>query len=134
MSHFPSVRDDSYPVECILIVEDDVVLGALLQEAIQDEVTMPVLLASSGERALPLLQTHKPALCLLDYHLPGMSGLEITHYLRRQEGYEHLSIVLMSANLPQENLAETHIRTLKKPFDLDELLQLITILLVSEEP
>ena len=129
MSNLPSMPDDRRSARCILIVEDDATVGKLLREAIQDEVAMSVLLASSGEHALRLLQTREPALCLLDYHLPGINGLELAQRLCSQEGYEHLPILLMSADLPPGNTTGIQLRMLKKPFDLNVLLQLVLNLL-----
>ena len=77
-----------------------------------------------------MLSTITPALFLLDYQLPGMNGLELADHLRRREGGKHCPILLMSADLPQENGVLDHLRTLQKPFDLEALLQLIAELLV----
>ncbi len=70
-----------------------------------------------------------PQLFLLDYCLPGMNGLELVERLRRMQGYEQTPILLMSAALPQGNIAKQHLRCLQKPFDLDKLLQLVGELL-----
>jgi DNA-binding response OmpR family regulator len=123
------VHDDSHIVKNILIVEDDTVLGHLLLEAIQDEMTYQVYLVPSGEMALSAIQTIIPTMLLLDYHLPGMNGLELVDQLRSREGSEQIPILLMSAVLPQINIAKYHLRTLQKPFDLKILLQLIAELL-----
>ena len=131
MSNLSHVHDDLCSVKCILIVEDDAAIGNFLQEAIQDEIATPVLLASSGEQALHLLQTSEPALCLLDYHLPGLNGLELAHRVCSREGCEHLPILLMSSELPPINETKCHLKTLRKPFDLEKLLQLIATLLTS---
>ena len=117
-------------IKNILIVEDDPVLGNLLLEALQEETTYQGHLAPSGEEALSMLATVTPALFLLDYHLPGMNGLELAEQLRRREGGKQCPILLMSANLPQRDSALDHLRTLQKPFDLETLLQLIAKLLV----
>lgn len=116
---------------CILIVEDDPILGELLVEALQGEATCQGILAPSGEMALSILQTITPALFLLDYHLPGMNGLELADRLRQREGGERMPILLMSASLPQENGVLDHLRTIQKPFDLEKLLRLIAELLAS---
>jgi CheY-like chemotaxis protein len=118
-------------VKSILIVEDDPILGNLLLEALQEETTCQGHLAPSGEMALNMLSTITPELFLLDYHLPGMNGLELADQLQHREGGDQRPILLMSASLPQENGALDHLITLQKPFDLDKLLQLIAELLAS---
>lgn len=129
MSNPQHVGSDRPLVKCILIVKDDPILGDLLLEALQEEATYQGLLAPSGEMALSILQTITPALFLLDYHLPGMNGLELADRLRRREGCKQRPILLMSASLPQENGALDDLITLQKPFDLEMLLQLIAELL-----
>jgi len=131
MSNLQKVYGDVSTTPCILVVEDDPILGELLLEVLQGETTCQGILASSGEMALSILRTIKPALFLLDYHLPGMNGLELADQLRRREENEQRPILLMSASLPTENGALDHLRTIQKPFDLEKLLQLIAELLAS---
>lgn len=118
-------------IKNILIVEDNPILGNLLLEILQEETTYQSYLVSSGESALNMLSTITPALFLLDYHLPGMNGLELADHLRHQEGGKLCPILLMSAELPQGNGALDHLKTLQKPFDLEVLLQLIAELLAT---
>lgn len=131
MSNLQKIYGDVSTTPCILIVEDDPILGELLLEALQGEAICRGILAPSGEKALSILQTITPALFLLDYHLPGMNGLELADRLRRREGSERMPILLMSASLPQESGMLDHLRTIQKPFDLEKLLQLIAELLAS---
>jgi CheY-like chemotaxis protein len=126
-----SASDDLYPAKSIIIVEDDAILGPLLVEAIQEEMAYQVRLVSSAEMALSIVQTVVPQLFLLDYHLPGMNGLDLANQLQRREGGEQIPILLMSAALPQGDLAIYHLRTLQKPFDLETLLQLLVELLLT---
>jgi CheY-like chemotaxis protein len=112
----------------ILIVEDDPILGDLLLEALQEE-TYQVCHVLSGELALNTLQRDVPALLLLDYHLPGMNGLELADWLESQEEFDHISILLMSADVPQEVSCNKHLRTLQKPFELETLLHVVAELL-----
>jgi len=131
MLNFQPVSDDMGAGKRILIVEDDTVLGNLLLEALQEETSCPVSLATSGEMALNMLQTAMPALFMLDYQLPGMNGLELAKQLRRLEGGERVPIILTSAALPQGNIALYQLTTLQKPFELDILLELVAELLTA---
>lgn len=130
--HIPTIVCSNSPiVKSILIVDDDPILGNLLLEVLQEETACQGYLAPSGEMALNMLSTITPALFLLDYHLPGMNGLELANQLQHREGGDQRPILLMSASLPQENGALDHLIVLQKPFDLEKLLQLITELLAS---
>ena len=114
----------------ILIVEDDPILGDLLLEALQEEA-YEALHVLSGETARSILQTDAAALVLLDYHLPGMNGLELTDWLRSREERRHIPVILMSANVPPEASGKQYLSTLRKPFELETLLQSVAELLAS---
>jgi len=109
----------------ILIVEDDAGIRDTLGEVLQEETTHQVFLAVDGETALAILQTARPNMFLLDYKLPGMNGLELVERIRRIKEYEQTPIVLMSANLFKEDVTGYNLKYIRKPFDLDRLLQLI---------
>jgi DNA-binding response OmpR family regulator len=59
----------------VLIVEDDVAVGELLQGFVRD-LGHESELVPSAEAALQRLQKNRPELVLLDLRLPGMSGLD----------------------------------------------------------
>lgn len=122
-------KHDICTVKSILIVEDNTALGNLLWEILQEETTCKVFLVPSAEAALNTLQMVTPQLFLLDYCLPGMDGLELVDRIRDIAGCEQTPILLMSAALPQGNIAKQHLRCLPKPFDLDSLLQMVAELL-----
>lgn len=127
-------RDEPYPSRIILIVEDNVVLGKLLLEALQDATPYQALLATSAEMAIGMLQTITPELFLLDYHLPEMNGLELADYLRSQKETEHSPIILISTDFPQSMGSRKQLRCLQKPFDLEILLQLVAELSAIAHP
>ncbi|GCE21954.1 response regulator [Dictyobacter kobayashii] len=114
----------------ILIVDDDPILGGLLVDIFQDE-SYQVSHVLSGERAQDVLQTETPMLVLLDYHLPGMNGLELAHWMRKREASRHTPIILMSADVPAAAHSEVHLRTLRKPFELERILQWVAELLAA---
>lgn len=131
MSNLQYVGSEGPLVERILIVEDDPILGDLLLEVLQWEAIYQAILAPSGEKALSMLETITPTLFLLDYHLPGINGLELAHRLRCRDVYKQRPILLMSACLPWGNSLLDSLILLQKPFDLEALLQMIAELLAS---
>lgn len=60
-----------------------------------------------------------------------MNGLELVDWLRGREEYKHMSILLMSVDVPREASCKKHLKMLQKPFELDTLLQLVVELLIS---
>ena len=120
-------------VKSILIVEDDPSIRDTLEEVFEGETDHQVLLAEDGEAALEILQTATPQLFLLDYKLPGMNGLELTERIRRIKGYECTPVFLMSANIFQEDFSKFQLKYVRKPFELDELLQLVEDALAEQD-
>ncbi len=64
----------------ILYVEDDAALARLLQKRM-DRAGLRVDTVETAERALEILKDHDYDLLLVDYNLPGMSGLELLENL-----------------------------------------------------
>ena len=60
----------------ILVIDDDIYIGDMLEEALKKE-GYGVLRAYSGTEALLVVERKKPDLILLDLMLPGLSGEEL---------------------------------------------------------
>src|ERR671927_503763 len=69
----------------ILIVDDDHTLTALLRQTLADE-GYRVLSTADGKEALAQAQAHRPDLVVLDWVMPGLSGLEVARRLRAAAG------------------------------------------------
>ena len=113
----------------ILIVEDDTAVGEFFVYALRTETPYQALLAPDGPQALEMVKTLAPDLFVLDYQLPHMNGLELADRLRATEALKHIPILLMSANIPKQELEKRHLPFLAKPFELEELFETITKLL-----
>jgi len=109
----------------ILVVDDDSATVEFLIEALHDEGYSGCA-AYDGKSALLAIDTARPALVLLDLHLPGLTGLDVVAQLHRHD-LAHVPVVLMTADatavaqLPTDTFPEC----LLKPFDLDTLLACI---------
>ena len=80
----------------ILLVEDDIAIRELLKD-ILEQADFEVLLAGDTQKALTLIQQKVPDLLLLDWMLPGMSGIEWARRLRKDERYATLPIIMLTA-------------------------------------
>ena len=108
----------------ILVVEDE----PAIQDLIQINLEMGgyrVLVKSSAEDALKTVQHELPDLALLDWMLPGMSGVELTRKLRADSRTKSLPIILLTARGEEEDklrgLETGADDYMVKPFSLKEL-------------
>jgi CheY-like chemotaxis protein len=116
---------------CILIVEDDPDIGQLLVLALASQTPYRPVLASNEEEALHTVEAVTPALVLLDYQLPGTTGVKVYDHLRAKDELRTLPAIVLSASLPRQELQERHLVGIAKPFDLDVLLETIEQVLTS---
>lgn len=80
----------------ILVIDDDIHIGNMLEETLTRE-GYGVLRAYSGTEALLLLEKVKPDLVLLDLMLPGLQGEEV---LSRIKG---IPVIVVSAKAETDN-------------------------------
>ena len=112
----------------ILIIDDDVHISNMLEEALQRE-GYTVYKAFSGTEALLVLSKNKPDLILLDLMLPGLSGEELLPQIRG------IPVIVVSAKADSADkvglLLGGAADYITKPFDMGELLARITVQLRS---
>ena len=115
----------------VLIVDDDRDVGDILQKIILDQTDYKVVWIAESELALDAAWYLRPSLLLLDYMLPSIDGLDLYDRLQGIEGMRGVPTVLISASetLPFEELRARGIYLLKKPFELDDLLDMLAQLL-----
>jgi len=117
----------------ILIVEDDADIGQFLQQLIEEETPYHTRIIDNGQKALELAPDVHPCLLLLDYRLPGINGLELYDRLQEIEGTRGIPAIMMSARLPEKDLAQRGIYQLRKPMDIGGVIRMITHALASFE-
>ena len=90
--------------ETILVADDDPTIVRLLTLSLEPS-GFRVLTASDGETALRLARAERPALLLLDWQMPGLSGVEVTRALRNDQDphLRRLPVVLITAQAGVEN-------------------------------
>ena len=70
----------------LLIIDDHPLFRKGVSDAVSLETDMKVLgQAASGDEALQLIRSLKPAIVLLDVNLPGMNGQQITHQVTQEK-------------------------------------------------
>ena len=126
--------DQENELHTILVVEDDEAIGDLLLQTLKGETSHAVLLVTNAVQALEAVESIKPHLFILDYHLPGIDGIELCDRLRAMNGLESVPTLMLSAQAPsRQALQQRKISFLKKPFDLAALLKATATLLAQQE-
>jgi CheY-like chemotaxis protein len=120
-----SLGDNVHHLKTILLVEDDTNIGEVLVQAISQETSYLAVLAADGFEALKFVENLTPNLFILDYQLPRMNGIELYDKLHAIEKLADVPTIMMSARLPQQELAKRNITAMNKPIDLDNFLQTI---------
>lgn len=115
----------------VMIVDDDRDVGEILQRIILDQTGYKVIWVAESDLALNTASYLQPSLLVLDYMLPTMDGLDLYDHLQGIEGMQGVPTIFISASstLPFEELRSRGIHVLKKPFELDDLLDILAQLL-----
>ena len=111
----------------VLVVEDDPALRRLVATAVAS-CGWQARGAENGVDALVLIGEQSPDLIVLDLQLPEMDGREFLRRLRSDTRYRDIPVVVTSAayNVTSQTVRELDVQAfVAKPFDLDELLNLI---------
>ncbi|MDR6218107.1 response regulator [Deinococcus soli (ex Cha et al. 2016)] len=91
-----------------VLIVDDQFSDLLLLEDILDESPLDILVttALSGELALArLTEPDAPDLILLDYHLPGMTGLDVLGAVRERSQLDGIPVVVRSGSTDPRDAA-----------------------------
>ncbi|NLH79758.1 MAG: response regulator, partial [Phyllobacteriaceae bacterium] len=80
----------------VLIVEDEEALGLLLRYNLESE-GYEVEVCPRGDDADTRLRESTPDLLILDWMLPGLSGIELCRRLRTRPETERLPIIMLTA-------------------------------------
>jgi two-component system phosphate regulon response regulator PhoB len=118
----------------LLIIEDDDLMRVFYRSLFNRmKERFTATLESQGEGALRRLQTRQFDAAVLDWDLPGLSGLDIIKDLRSHSGTRNLPVIMISGRSNTadqvdalENGADDFI---SKPFPVEVLMARLTALL-----
>lgn len=80
----------------ILVVDDEEHILELLEYNLEQE-GYQALKADTGEKALDILKKEEVDLVILDWMLPGMSGIDVLKKIRSSENHSQLPVILLTA-------------------------------------
>ncbi len=84
------------PKEQILVVDDEEDILELVRFNLSKEGYRAIC-AETGEKAVKMARSEMPDLIVLDLMLPGMDGLEVTKFLKKDMETQHIPIVMLTA-------------------------------------
>jgi len=107
-------------VPTILLVDDDVDLGRVLEASLGE--TYRMLRVERGVQALDVARAERPDLILLDVVLPDLSGYDVLRILQHSEATGTIPIVMLTVQ-PEPELAHGlgAVEVMSKPVDIEAL-------------
>lgn len=118
----------------ILLADDSVTIQKVIELTFMDQ-DWDVIAVSTGDEAVEKLEASQPDLVIADVHMPGANGYEVAR--RSKDRYPGVPVLLLVGTFEPfdegemaSSGADSH---LKKPFDSQELLQLVERLMESAE-
>lgn len=82
----------------VLVVDDDPDFRALVRACIEVELEPCIVAESDGSDTLALLEQRRFDLVVLDLHMPGMNGLELTAAIRARHAKDELRILVVTGH------------------------------------
>lgn len=109
-----------------ILIADDSIVSRHLLEATLRKWGYEVMVACDGAEALALLQRDDaPSLIILDWMMPGMTGVEVCRRIRERDSEPYTYILLLTSKSQKEDLIEGMEAGaddyITKPFDQNEL-------------
>ena len=88
--------------ELILIIEDNAINRTLVRDVLQFK-GYQTLESQTAEEGIRLAREKKPALILMDFHLPGMNGIEAFKALRADTATSPIPVIAVTASAMPED-------------------------------
>lgn len=117
----------------VLYVEDNPVNVLLMQELFGQRPSLHLMVASSGQQALQMVQGLQPSLLLLDLRLPDCHGAQLLQVLRAQPSCRHVAAVAVTAEQAYNTQGTGFTQLWTKPLHLGQVLAQLDLLTQGEQ-
>jgi two-component system, OmpR family, phosphate regulon response regulator PhoB len=101
-SDFSFQFSGSFPMTTILVIDDEPDIREVMRFALES-ADFHVMEAGHADEARKLLSSETPDLILLDWMLPGRSGLELAQQLKQSPKSKSIPIIMVSARGEEED-------------------------------
>jgi CheY-like chemotaxis protein len=108
----------------IMIVEDDPSIIDYLADLFKDN-GYETCTASNGAEALEIVKAENPDLITLDFEMPESWGNIFYRKIQKKEKTRNIPIIIISGIDAEFPHLEKAVATLRKPFDREELLEIV---------
>jgi len=109
-----------------VLVADDSAVSRKLVEHTLSEKRYSLVFAKSGRETIDLFAEHHPALVIVDWVMPDLTGIEICKHIRSKTQASYTYIILLTAKSAKESVVEGLAAGaddyLTKPFHPEELI------------
>ena len=116
-------------MKTILIVDDEVDIRDILRIRLANQPHFRILEAANGTDALELTRQQRPDLIILDWLMPGFSGMEVLKALRESPELTSIPVIMMTVKSELSAQAEGQamgvVAYLIKPFDSTRLMETV---------
>ena len=114
----------------VLVVEDEQENRDVLCDIVEEVIGATALPATSAAQGLEFAVERQPTLILMDLMMPDMDGYEAIRRLKQQAATRRIPIIAVSALSGRDDreqaLAAGCVDYISKPFDLDQLADIVT--------
>jgi two-component system chemotaxis response regulator CheY len=94
-------------MKTVLIVDDSRIMRNVVKSYFSD-LNMPcnIVEASNGLDAFRIIESQPVHLVLLDWNMPGVSGLELLKRIRSMKAHKTLPVVMVTSETSRSNVVE----------------------------
>lgn len=121
----------------ILVIEDEEAIQTLLRYNLEAE-GYRVRLSAEGEDTMMLIADERPDLIVLDWMLPGISGIEVCKLVRMRPETRDIPVIMLTARSEEtervRGLATGADDYITKPFSVPELMARVRAILRRVNP
>jgi len=90
-------------MKTVLVVDDEASLRNLVRTTLESD-SYRILEASDGDEALEIALLERPDLLVVDWMMPGRTGIEVVKELRKTERGKEIPIVMLTARGQQVDI------------------------------
>jgi two-component system phosphate regulon response regulator PhoB len=86
----------------VLVVDDEIAILDMIRFALEQSGMQPQT-ASNAYEALVCINEQRPDIILLDWMMPGVSGIELVRRLRQDSNTEDIPIIMLTARVTEDD-------------------------------